>query len=68
MAKETKCFDFLSETIYRNSCDSACSLCTLMHWDCPFNPDVEENQDPDGTICRDFLREHISAALKNELS
>jgi hypothetical protein len=39
-----------------------------MNWECPFNPDVEENQEPEGTICRNFLREHIAAALKTELS
>jgi len=63
MAKEKKCFDFLNETIYRNT--YGCDLCTLMHWECP---DIEENQDPEGIICRNFLREHIAAALKSELS
>ena len=38
------------------------------HIECPFNPDVEENQDPEGTICRNFLREQIAAVLKTELS
>ena len=66
MAKVIKCFDFLNETIYRNT--YGCELCSLMNQECPFNPDVEENQEPEGTICRNFLREHIAAALKTELS
>ena len=65
MTKETKCFDFLNETIYRNS--YCCDLCSKMGWKCPFNPDIQEDQDPEGTVCRNFLREHITAALKNEL-
>lgn len=66
MTKETKCLDFLNETIYRN--DFGCRLCKEMNWECPFGTDIEEDQDPEGIICRDFLRKHISAALKNELS
>ena len=37
-----------------------------MNWECPFDTDIEEDQDPEGTICRDFLREHISAVFSFE--
>ena len=62
---ETKCLDFLLEKIYRN--DYGCELCAAMGWKCPFSPDADTDQDSDGTVCRNFLRENIQKNLAQEL-
>ena len=57
--------DYLVETIFRNGLGR--KMCHELKWGCPFNPGIEGDQDPNGTICKNFLREHLKADLEDSL-
>ncbi len=64
--KESKTLNFLLDIAYGNT--FGCDLCRVMGWKCPFDPNIDEDQDPEGTICRNFLQEQAEKAIKEDFS
>lgn len=62
--KECKALNFLIDVAYRNTL--TCDLCKAMNWECPFDPNIDANQDPEGTICRQFLQKNLEEAIKKD--
>lgn len=58
-----KTFDYIFEKLYRTV---DCDLCKDLGFNCPFSPDIDEDQDPDGTICKNFVKSNLEKNLKNE--
>ena len=60
---EKNVIDVIVDRMYERD---SCYICKTMGWKCPFNDNVsdDKDQDPDGSICKNFVKSHILDNIK----